>query len=206
MVTESKKISEEKSTEELDKNYEVIFFESPEEWRKWLEGNHNSTNGVWLKFYKKATGKKSLNYGSALDEALCFGWIDGQANKYDEESYIQKFTPRRKQSSWSKKNVEHIGRLLKEGKMNPAGLKEVEMAKADGRWEKAYDSPSNMAIPEDFILKLSKDKNALAFFESLNKTNKYSIAWRLQTAKKPETREKRMNAIIEMLSRKEKLY
>lgn len=185
---------------------EILFFKEPEEWRHWLKQNHNTSKGVWLKFYKKASGVESLNYSEALDEALCFGWIDGQANKYDDASYLQKFTPRRSRSNWSKRNIEHISRLEKEGKMTPAGWKEVEAAKADGRWELAYDSPANSAIPEDFLQELSKDKNAFTFFESLTKANKFAITYRLQTAKKPETRQRRMQAILEMLAKGEKFH
>lgn len=191
----------------LHKNdLEIIFFKKPEEWRRWLEQNHNISKGVWLRFYKKASGVESLNYSEALDEALCFGWIDGQANKYDDASYLQKFTPRRSRSNWSKRNIEHISRLEKEGKMTPAGWKEVEAAKADGRWELAYDSQSNSTVPEDFLQQLLNDKKALTFFESLTKANKFAITYRLQTAKKPETRQRRMQAILEMLSKGEKFH
>jgi uncharacterized protein YdeI (YjbR/CyaY-like superfamily) len=185
---------------------QIIFFETGDEWRQWLEKNHHSKNGVWLRFYKKDSGIASINHHIALEEALCYGWIDGQAKKYDAESHLQKFTPRRARSIWSKRNIEHITRLQQAGKMAPSGLKEVEAAKADGRWSRAYDSPSNMTMPEDFLQELDKDKKAGAFFETLNKANKYAIAWRLQTAKKPETREKRKNMIIEMLSRGEKFH
>ena len=147
-----------------------------------------------------------MTYAEGLDEALCCGWIDGQLDKYDEKSWLRKFTPRRSKSVWSKRNIEHVNRLIQAGKMKLAGLKEVEAAKADGRWERAYDSPSAMQVPEDFLKELSKDKKAKAFFETLNKANTYAIAWRLQTAKKPETREKRMKAILEMLKRGEKLH
>ena len=162
--------------------------------------------GIWLRFYKKGSGIVSLNYAAALDEALCFGWIDGQSKSLDENSYLQKFTPRRARSIWSKRNIEHVARLIEEGKMNPSGLKEAEAAKTDGRWQKAYDSPANMEIPEDFLRELSKDKKAFAFYKTLNKANTYAIVWRLQTAKKPDTREKRMKAILEMLSRGEKFH
>lgn len=184
----------------------VISFEKAEDWRNWLEENHDHENGIWLRIYKKGTGHPSVNRGTALDEALCYGWIDGQAKKQDSESYLQKFTPRRSRSIWSKINIQHIERLEKEGKMRPAGRKAVEAAKADGRWEKAYDSPKNMEVPEDFIAELSKDEKALAFFETLNKTNRYAIAWRLQTAKKTETRERRKQVMLEMMARGEKLH
>lgn len=188
------------------KDFEIISFELQEDWEKWLELNHKISEGIWLRFYKKGSGIASVNYSEALDEALCFGWIDSQLKSLDDKSYIQKFTPRRPKSIWSKRNIEHVIRLEKEGRMNPSGLKEVNAAKADGRWTKAYDSPSNIDIPEDLINELKKDRKALAFFESLSKANKYAIAWRLQTAKKPETRERRLKTILEMLTKGEKFH
>ena len=184
----------------------VLSFKTPKQFEKWLGKNHATSNGIWLRLFKKDSGEKTITHSEALDEALCYGWIDGQADKYDDISWIQKFTPRRSKSIWSKRNTSHIERLVSLGKMHPAGLAEVDKAKADGRWEKAYDSPSEMNIPGDFMKALSKNKKAKLFFETLNKTNKYSIGWRLQTAKKPETREKRMKAIIEMLSKGEKFH
>ncbi|MGV8138493.1 MAG: YdeI family protein [Mangrovibacterium sp.] len=193
-------------TENGENELPVISFEKAEDWRNWLEENHDNEKGVWLRFYKKGTGRPTVNYGTALDEALCYGWIDGQSKKYDHESYLQKFTPRRSRSIWSKINIAHIDRLEKEGKMQPAGRKAVEAAKADGRWDAAYDSPKTMEVPEDFIAELSKNEKALVFFESLNKTNRYAIAWRLQTAKKPETRERRKQLMLEMMARGEKFH
>jgi uncharacterized protein YdeI (YjbR/CyaY-like superfamily) len=184
----------------------VISFKTTEEWRDWLEQNCNSLTGIWLKFYKKDTDVTSINYREALDEALCYGWIDGQAKPLDDISWLQRYTPRRKRSIWSKRNIGNIARLEAAGKMRPSGLREVEAAKADGRWDKAYDSPGNMSVPDDFLSELSKDKKAVAFFETLNKTNKYAIAWRLQTAKKPETRVKHIKKILEMLHRGETFH
>jgi len=184
----------------------VIHFESAADLNEWLDKNHKESSGIWLRIFKKNSGVLSVNYDQALDEALCFGWIDGQVKTYDDQSYIQRFTPRRSRSIWSKRNIEHISRLTNEGRMRPAGMKEAEAAKADGRWENSYDSPSNMTIPEDFMNELSKDQATAEFFNKLNKTNKYAIAWRLQTAKKPETRAKRMKAIIEMLSKGKKFH
>jgi uncharacterized protein YdeI (YjbR/CyaY-like superfamily) len=181
-------------------------FKTQKTFREWLEENYNSSSGVWLRLYKKDSGIGSITHDEALGEALCFGWIDGQANRFDDKSWIQKFTPRRPKSIWSKKNAERAEKLIRLGKMKPAGLREIDVAKADGRWEKAYDSPANMKIPEDFMKRLSKDKKAFKFFKALNRTNLYSIAWRLQTAKKPETREKRITQIIEMLSKGEKFH
>jgi uncharacterized protein YdeI (YjbR/CyaY-like superfamily) len=175
-------------------------------WRRWLTRNNIKSNGIWLRLYKKDSGVKSITHNEALDEALCFGWIDGQGKKYDYESWLLKFTPRRAKSIWSKRNAERCEQLLILGRMNPAGLIEMNKAKEDGRWGAAYDSPGNMTFPEDFLKKLTKNKKASAFFESLNRANKYSIAWRLQTAKKSETREKRMVQILEMLSKGEKFH
>lgn len=186
--------------------YPLITFPTPEEFEEWLTEHHQKEEGVWLKIFKKASAKNGISRNEALDEALCYGWIDGQAKKLDEDSYLQKFTPRRPGSLWSKRNTEHIARLKKLGKMKPAGIKEVEEAKADGRWDKAYDPPSEMEIPDDFLQELSKNSEAKKFFESLNKTNTYAIAWRLQTAKKPETRQRRMKKILKMLSEEKKFH
>lgn len=181
-------------------------FESPRKWRSWLARNHTRSQGVWLRLFKKASGVVSINHAQALEEALCHGWIDGQVQKGDAKSWLQKFTPRRRNSMWSKRNTLHVARLTKAGKMAPRGLAEVEAAKADGRWKRAYDSPSAMRVPEDFLGVLSKDKRAKAFFETLNKTNLYSIAWRLQTAKTAETRARRMEAILGMMAKGEKFH
>jgi uncharacterized protein YdeI (YjbR/CyaY-like superfamily) len=188
------------------KEMPVMAFSSQQKWKEWLHSNHSLMDGIWLRFYKKDSGITSVNYEEALDIALCYGWIDGQAKKYDEASYLQRFTPRRKRSMWSKRNIEKATRFIEEGKMQDAGMKAIEAAKADGRWENAYDSPSNAEIPEDFILELSKDADGYDFFKTLNKTNLYAIAWRLQTATKPAIRAKRMKALLDMLSRKEKLH
>ena len=184
----------------------IVTFKSVAAFRTWLKKNHATSDGIWLRIFKKASGEESITYREALDQALCYGWIDGQKKAHDDSSWLQKFTPRRSKSGWSKKNVQHAERLIKSGEMTPAGLKEVEAAKSDGRWKEAYDSFGNAAVPNDFLKELAKDKKAKAFFETLNKTNLYSIAYRLQTAKKPETREKRMRAIIEMLARGEKFH
>lgn len=184
----------------------ILSFKTPGEFEKWLAKNHNKANGIWLRLFKKGCPELSISYNEALDEALCYGWIDGQKNGYDDISWLQKFTPRRPNSIWSKKNTNNIERLAAAKKMQPPGLKEVEKAKADGRWSKAYDSPGKMQIPPDLLKKLSGNKKAAAFFESLNKTNKYAIAWRLQTAKTSETREKRLKAILEMLLAEKKFH
>lgn len=178
----------------------IIAFESADDWEKWLAENHGQPTGIRLRIFKKSSNALTVTYAEALDEALCYGWIDGQRNKYDDQSYLQKFTPRRKRSIWSKINTQHVERLIKAGKMKDAGLKEIGTAKQDGRWQQAYDSHRNMVVPEDFLRELEKNSKAESFFETLNKSNLYSIAFRLQTAKKPETRANRMNAILEMLA------
>ncbi len=184
----------------------IIEFKTSETFETWLEKNHNTSNGLWLKIFKKDSGEKTISYAEALDVALSYGWIDGQKQAYDEQAWLQKFCPRRAKSIWSKINIGHAERLINEGRMRPAGLKAIEKAKEDGSWEKAYDSQSKMTIPEDFLKELSKNKKAEAFFMGLNKTNLFSIGFRLQTAKKQKTREKRMKEIIEMLAKGEKFH
>lgn len=191
---------------EIKNDLPILVFKTAKEWQQWLQKNSSSAKGVWLRIYKKAAGVTSITYPKAVETSLCYGWIDGVANKFDDVSYIQRFTPRRTKSIWSKKNVERANQLIVSGEMKPGGLKEIEAAKADGRWNAAYDSPANIEIPNDFLQQLSKKPKAKKFFDTLNKTNTYSIAWRLQTAKKSETREKRMKAIIEMLAKGEKFH
>ncbi|MEZ2440293.1 uncharacterized protein YdeI (YjbR/CyaY-like superfamily) [Chitinophaga sp. W3I9] len=183
-----------------------LFFETQQQWEKWLAKNHAQEDGVWLRMYKKDTKIPSINYAQALEEALCYGWIDGQSKSVDEKSFIQKFTPRRAKSIWSERNTKHIERLTAEGKMKPAGIHQVELAKADGRWEKAYATQSEATVPDDFMAALKKNKKAAAFFETLNKQNKFAIYFRLQNAKKAETRAKRIVDFIAKLERHEKFH
>ena len=190
----------------IHKNQPVFSFNTQEEWREWLSQNYSTDSGVWLRFYKKASGIKKVNYQEALDEALCYGWIDGLVNKYDENSYLQRFTPRRKQSTWSQINKGHVARLTSLGKMHEAGLSEVTRAKKDGRWDVAYASPANTVAPDDFIKALSKNKRAKEFWEALNKTNKYAMIWQINNAKREETRIRRIEKFVGMLERGEKLY
>ena len=184
----------------------TIEFKTAESFETWLEQHHDNSSGLWIKIFKKDSGIKTISYAEALDVALCYGWIDGQKQACDEQSWLQKFCHRTAKSIWSKVNVGHVERLINNAKMKPAGLEAVEKAKADGRWEKAYDPPSKMTIPEDFLKELAKNKKAEEFFKSLNKTNLFSIGFRLQTAKKQETREKRMKEIIEKLAKGEKFH
>ena len=181
-------------------------FKSSRDFRTWLASNYSQVDGIWLRIYKKDSGVATVTYAEALDQALCFGWIDGQKMPYDKQSWLQKFTPRRPRSAWSKNNAQHAERLVSSGAMASAGLNEVKAAKADGRWKAAYDSFGNAAVPDDFLRKLARNKKAKAFFETLDKTNLYSICYRLQTAKKPETRERRVRNIVEMLARHEKFH
>ncbi|MEO5969521.1 MAG: YdeI/OmpD-associated family protein [Bdellovibrionia bacterium] len=182
----------------------IISFDTIEQWEKWLAKNHDGSPGVWLRLQKKDSKQVSVSYAEALDVALCYGWIDGQKNSFDKHSWIQRFTRRRLRSSWSKRNTDHVKRLIKTGQMKPAGLFEVNAAKKDGRWKASYDSPSKATIPADFLKELTKSKKSLAFFNTLNKSNRYSIIYRLQTAKNPETRERRMRLILEMMKKGEK--
>jgi len=184
----------------------LLSFPSSLDFRDWLAENHSQSDGIWLRIYKKDSGVATVTYAEALDQALCFGWIDGQKKQYDKRSWLQKFTPRRPKSGWSKNNTQHAERLISSRAMTPAGLKEVNAAKTDGRWKAAYDSFANANVPDDFLKALAKNKTAKAFFETLNKTNLYSIVYRLQTAQKRETRDKRMRAIIEKLARGEKFH
>jgi uncharacterized protein YdeI (YjbR/CyaY-like superfamily) len=167
---------------------------------------HTRAPALLLRFYKKDSGVSSVTYAEALDQALCFGWIDGQKLPFDANSWVQKFTPRRAKGSWSKKNVGHVDRLIQEGQMTPAGLKVVEAAKTDGRWAAAYDSSANATVPPEFVKELARNAKAKQFYATLNKANLYAIAYRLQTAKRPETKIRRIKLIIEMLARGEKFH
>jgi uncharacterized protein YdeI (YjbR/CyaY-like superfamily) len=193
----------------MNKNTEtpIKSFAFSKQWKEWLAMNYAiSNNGIWLRIFKKDSGEATITYNEALDEALCFGWIDGQKKAYDEKSWLQKFTPRRSKSIWSKRNKTRTAQLIEEKRMQPSGLKEIETAKKDGRWEKAYDSPSQMEIPADFLSILKEDQQAYEFFKTLNKANTYAIAWRLETANKPATRQKRMQILLKMMKERQKLH
>jgi len=191
---------------EMFKDLPVLLFATQAEWQTWLKENHTKPQGVWLKHAKKSSGKTSVSYQEAVEEALCYGWIDSQKQAYDADYFLQKFSPRGPKSVWSKINVTKVEMLIKAGRMQPAGLAAINLAKQGGRWDAAYDSPSTSKIPEDFVAALNKHPKAKQFFETLNKANVYAITWRLQTAKKPETRKTRIEKFIEMLSRGEKLH
>jgi uncharacterized protein YdeI (YjbR/CyaY-like superfamily) len=184
----------------------VIYFESQAEWESWLEAHHAESDGVWIKFAKKDSGIMSVSYPEAIEGALCYGWIDGQAVRFDEQYWLQRFTPRRAKSKWSKINCAKAEALIVQGRMKPAGLKEVERARADGRWDAAYASPRNMAVPDDLRQRLDEHPDARAFFEGLNSRNRYAILYRIEEAKRPETRTRRIEKFVAMLKAGETIY
>jgi uncharacterized protein YdeI (YjbR/CyaY-like superfamily) len=183
-----------------------LHFEDEAAWEAWLAEHHADSDGVWLRFAKKGSGIPSLRYAGALDVALCFGWIDGQSKAIDEQWYLQRFTPRRKRSIWSKRNREKVAALIEAGRMQPAGQAEIDRAKADGRWDAAYDSPSKATVPDDLQAALDASPKAAEAFAGLNSQNRYAILHRVQTAKKPETRARRIAKFVDMLERGERLY
>ena len=183
----------------------VLAFPSADHWREWLELNHADSPGIWLRIFKKGSPGPSVYYPEALDEALCYGWIDGQKQKYGQDSWLQRFTPRRPRSQWSRLNTHHVERLAQAGKMRPAGLPEVEAAKCDGRWDNAQSPPRDATLPPDFLAELDRHPQAKAFLSTLSRTNIYAIVYRLQRAKRPETRQRRLQAILSALDRGEKL-
>ena len=176
-------------------------------WREWLGENHADPTGVWLVLAKKGNEKPtSLTYDQALEEALCHGWIDGQTRRRDDATYKQRFTPRRKRRAWSKRNTGIAGRLRAEGRMHRAGQAEVERAKADGRWEAAYAGPATMEVPPDLTEALAAEPKAQAMFETLNSQNRYAILYRVGTAKRADTRARRIREFVAMLARGETVY
>ncbi|MDB5102628.1 MAG: bacteriocin-protection protein YdeI/OmpD-associated family [Fibrobacteres bacterium] len=183
----------------MAEEYGIGTFESASAWRRWLSEHHGSIKGIWVRIAKKDAAMKTVTYDQALDEALCHGWIDGQKKSHDEASFLQKFTPRRPRSLWSKRNVEKVAKLLEAGKIKAPGLAEIEAAKKDGRWAGAYDSSKSMTIPEDFLAALKKNKTAEKTFKTLNRANLFAIGFRLQTARTPETRQRRIEALMERL-------
>ena len=177
----------------------VVFFVAPGDLEAWLEEHGETSDGIWLKFAKKASGIRSVVYAEAVEIALCYGWIDGQVKRLDEEYYLQKFTPRRPRSKWSKINREKAERLIAERRLRPAGLREVERAREDGRWDEAYDSPTTATVPDDFRVALDAEPAAREFFESLGNTKRYSFLYRIRDARRPETRAKRIAESVELL-------
>ena len=183
----------------------VEYFKDHLAWEQWLSAN-TCSKGLWLKIAKKDSGINSVNYAQALEVALCHGWIDGQKKGLDAQYFLQRFTPRRPRSLWSKINIGHVERLIAAGRMAEAGLCEVQAARADGRWQAAYAGASQMEVPAELAAALARNHKARAFFETLDKTSRYSFCWRVHTAKKPETRIARAGKFVEMLAKGEKIH
>lgn len=183
-----------------------LLFESKQAWESWLEDYHDMSPGVRLIIAKQSSGKVSVTYDEALEVALCFGWIDSQRNKLDDTYFLQRFTPRRKKSPWSAVNRERAENLIKQGKMREAGLREIEKAQQDGRWDAAYQPQSKATVPDDLQQALAENEAARAFFETLDSRNRFAILYRLNTAKKTETRQRRLDQFIQMLVEKRKIY
>jgi uncharacterized protein YdeI (YjbR/CyaY-like superfamily) len=176
-------------------------------WREWLGEHHDESPGVWLVLAKKGTSQPTrLTYEQAVEEALCHGWIDGQVGRRDEATYRQRFTPRRRRSAWSKRNATIAERLLGEDRMHPAGIEEIERAKADGRWQTAYAGSASIEVPPDLIQALTGEPNAQAMFERLSRQNRYAILYRIATAKRADTRARRIQQFVTMLARGETIY
>ncbi|MDQ3218163.1 MAG: YdeI/OmpD-associated family protein [Actinomycetota bacterium] len=184
----------------------VVLFPSQEAWEAWLSQQGMVSEGLWVKLAKKGSGLDSVTYAEAVEVALCYGWIDGQARRFDDDYYLQRFTPRRARSKWSKINRDKAERLIESGAMKASGMSEVERARADGRWEAAYDPPSQATVPDDLRVELEKNDRARRFFEGLDATNRYAILHRIQDAKRPETRLRRIEKFVAMLNRGEKIY
>ncbi len=184
----------------------ILPFETPAKFHRWLKTHHAKESELWIRMYKKASGQKSINWEEAVIEALCWGWIDGVRKTGDEQSFLQRFTPRKKGSNWSKRNREHVERLLAADRMEAPGLAHVHAAQADGRWENAYAPASEMEIPADFLVAVQRKPKARKFLATLNKANLYAIGYRLTTAKRPETRQKRFAQILAMLENGEKFH
>ncbi len=182
---------------------EELLVPDPAGWRDWLEENHASSPGVWLVLGRKGGGLTTLTWETAVDEALCFGWIDGQGARRDEASSLQRMTPRGPRSTWSARNVENVARLEQEGRMRPSGRAAVDAARADGRWDRAYASPANAEVPDDLAAAIAADPRAQAMFDVLTRTNRYALIHRTVTAVRPETRARRIASFVEMLARHE---
>ena len=184
----------------------VIAFASKDEFATWLAEHHESASGLWLRIAKKGTGIDTVTHAEALELALCHGWIDGQRQKHDDTWFLQRFTPRKARSRWSRINRDRATELIEAGRMTPAGLREVERAKADGRWDAAYEGQRSAGVPEDLRAALDANERAREFFATLDSQNRYAILYRLQDAKRPETRARRLEKFVAMLSRGEKLH
>jgi len=184
----------------------ILPFESKQDFDNWLTENHDKSNGLWLKLAKKGTDESSITYDEAVEASLCYGWIDSQKKGFDKTYWLQRFTPRKPKSIWSKDNREKAESLIASGQMQPAGLAAVELARQNGRWEAAYDSQGTITVPDDLQAELDQNPKAKASFATLNSANRYAILFRLQTARKAETRAKRLHQFVEMLERGEKIH
>lgn len=184
----------------------ILPFPSVGEWEAWLEKHHASSDGLWIKFARKGSGIETVSYVEALDVALCYGWIDGQARGLDDEYWLQRFTPRRSRSRWSKVNREKVAKLIEAGKMKPAGLREVERARADGRWDAAYEPQRSATVPDDLRRELEGNDAARECFETLDGANRYAILYHIADAKRPETRARRIEKFVAMLAERKKPY
>lgn len=187
-------------------NLTILYFQCQKDWSLWLKKNHDRSAGVWLRIAKKSSSHPSVTYAEALETALCYGWIDGQKQRGDDQTWLQKFTPRGKKSIWSKINREKALVLIKSGRMQPAGHRQIERARSDGRWAGAYDSSRTSAIPPDLQVALDKNRKAQAFFKTLDNANRYAVLFRIQTVKKAETRARKIQQFVQMLERKEKIH
>jgi uncharacterized protein YdeI (YjbR/CyaY-like superfamily) len=185
---------------------ETLEFKSESQWEKWLEKNHAKSKGIWIRLFKKDSGIQTVAISQAIDVALCYGWITGQIRKYDEKSWLSRFVPRGPRSIWSKINVQRATRLIQEGRMRPAGFKQIEEAKEDGRWYRAYSPPSSAKLPEDFLVALRKNKRAEAFFKTLNKANIYALVFRLENTRSVERRKAKIRQFVNMFEKREKFH
>ena len=181
-------------------------FKSAKAFESWLKKNHAKSDGLWLQIAKKGADEPSVTYPEAVEIALCWGWIDGQKKGLDDQHFLQRFTPRRARSIWSKINVAKVAALVEAGRMQPAGQAQIDAAKADGRWEQAYDGARTSSVPDDLVAALDASPKAKAFFATVNASNRYAVLWRVQTAVKPETRAKRIAQLVDMLARGEVVH
>jgi uncharacterized protein YdeI (YjbR/CyaY-like superfamily) len=183
----------------------IIAFSSQGEWEEWLDANGATSNGLWVKIAKKSSGVDTVSYAEAVESAICHGWIDGQAKSFDERFWLQRFTPRSRRSKWSRINRDKASELMEQSRLKPAGVVQVEQARADGRWDAAYEPPSRMTVPADLQRELDRNPSAQAFFTTLDSANRYAILYRIHDAKKSDTRARRIEKYIAMLSAGEKL-
>ncbi len=183
-----------------------MLFKNAQAFERWLKTHHATSDGLWLKIAKRGADEPSVTYPEAVEIALCWGWIDGQKKGLDDQHFLQRFTPRRARSVWSKINVDKVAALIEVGRMQAPGYAQIEAAKADGRWAKAYDGARTSAVPEDLLAALEAEPKAKAFFATINAANRYAVLWRIQTAVKPETRARRIEQLVAMLARGEVIH